>query len=553
MSGHLLILLVPVLSLCGATEYYVRPTEPTNTSCPAQPCLTLNQYTSDSDHYFKPNTVFKFLPGTHHMDRPLTIKHVHNMSLESLSDENKHPHLVAQFSCEHECIHVYNTTTAYNGQHGIVLEAMNNTHITNTTVTQNSGIGIFLSEMNNNTYMTKTTATHNGRFPLHIGDFHGQIVILSSINTLIYNTSFTVVSAQSLYSTSTTYPNSPPAVIVLYQSTLLVSECDFTRNNISALAAYASNITVSGGLTFSNNTAFAGTAFMLVKDSILVSAGNSHMYFLNNHATNVGGVIYIGSNSIYLVKVDGILFPRSTCFLNIEGNRFQSRFTFANNSAGIGGDILLYGRQVALSAVDWEWNCLESFKNISNMSQNGLSLISSDPLRVCLCNGTGQPDCPVIVDPIPRTVYPGQIINISAVVVGQDFGTVAGSAYAQFLQGGYLPQLKPEQKVQSVTQHNCSNLSYTIFSQGEVSEAVLVLIAQDSYVSQFFDNAVDEDTIDTVREDYSVSNERAVETLLYSTNFPVYVNVSILPCPPGFMLTTNILLVSCSLLVLNIF
>ena len=853
MSGHLLILLVPVLSLCGATEYYVRPTEPTNTSCPAQPCLTLNQYTSDSDHYFKSNTVFKFLPGTHHMDRPLTIGNVHNMSLESLREESdKYPHLVAQFSCETEepeCIymdwhfdynfpdfqaccaaiwlhdvynvtvkgisitvqtsdkhisvvilknvsgttvqlnatcsltddtsngangiivyeatsvevhsssanncsyglvlhnatntnitkvtamyndvvgialrtctdtniyntvaahnswyagtgvllsdmnnthitntttayndgdgmylfnmsnthitntttgynygngmylstmsnthitnvttgyngwdgmfifnmnnthitnmttgynggdgmylstmsnthitnmttgynggdgmslstmrntHITNMTTGYNGGDGMVLSTMsnthitnmttgynygdgmyistmsnthitnmttgynggdgmflfnvNNTHITNTTVTQNNVSGIFLSE-NNNTYMTKTTATHNGRF-LYFGDFHGQIVMLSSINTLIYNTSFTDVSAQSLYSTSTTYLKSPPAVIVLYWSMLLVSECDFTRNNISAVVAHASNITVSGGLTFSNNTAFTGTAFILVKDSILTSAENSHIYFLTNHATNIGGVFYI-SNSMYLFSVTGRLYPRSTCFLNIEGSRFQSRFTFANNSAGIGGDIL-YGGQVAFG-LDGKWNCLESFKNISNISQNGLSVVSSDPLRVCLCNGTGQPDCPVLVDPKLHTVYPGQTINISAVVVGQNFGTVAGSAYAQFMQRGSLLQLKPEQKVQSVTQHNCSNLSYTIFSQGEVSEAVLVLTAQDSYVSQFFDNAVDEDTINAVRWSYFVSDERAVETLLYSTNFPVYVNVSILPCPPGFMLTT---------------
>ena len=100
VSGHLLILLIPVLSLCGATEYYVRPTEPTNTSCPAQRCLTLNQYVNDSDRYFQSNTVFKFLPGTHHMDRPVTIGNVHNMSLENFSEER--PHLVTQFSCETE-------------------------------------------------------------------------------------------------------------------------------------------------------------------------------------------------------------------------------------------------------------------------------------------------------------------------------------------------------------------------------------------------------------------------------------------------------------------
>ena len=65
VSGHLLIVFLRVLSLCGATEYYVRPTEPTNIACPYQPCLTLNQYISNSEHYFKSNTVFRFLPGTH--------------------------------------------------------------------------------------------------------------------------------------------------------------------------------------------------------------------------------------------------------------------------------------------------------------------------------------------------------------------------------------------------------------------------------------------------------------------------------------------------------
>ena len=109
MSVHLLILLVPVLSLCGATEYYVRPTETTNASCPAQPCL---QYTNSADHYFGSNTVFKFLPGNHIMDGPLIIGNVHNMSLENLND--RYAHLVAQFPCEtevHDCIHVSETST----------------------------------------------------------------------------------------------------------------------------------------------------------------------------------------------------------------------------------------------------------------------------------------------------------------------------------------------------------------------------------------------------------------------------------------------------------
>ena len=96
---HLLLLLVPVLSLCGATEYYVRPTEPSSTPCPGYPCYTLSEYIGNSDSYFQSNTTFKFLPGTHYMDKPLIIGGENNISLESYSDEQ--PQLVAEFPCEY--------------------------------------------------------------------------------------------------------------------------------------------------------------------------------------------------------------------------------------------------------------------------------------------------------------------------------------------------------------------------------------------------------------------------------------------------------------------
>ena len=449
--------------------------------------------------------------------------------------------------------HIANTTTAYNGGNGMYLSTMNNTHITKTTVahndwdgvrlsnmsnthitnmtsTHNNGVGMYLSAINN-THMTETTATHNGRYiSTRIGVFDGQVIIMSSSSMLIYNTSFTDVSAQS--TSSTEDPTSLPAVIVVYQSTLHVSGCAFTRNIISAIVAYASNITVSSDLTFSNNRALAGTAFILVQDSILTSTENNRMYFVSNHATNIGGVFYISSNNLVMYMYndhDINYYSRSTCFINTEGNRYQTRFTFVNNSAVKGGDIL-YGGRVAYG-LDGDWNCLDSFKNISNISQNGLSLISSDPSRVCLCSERGQPDCLAVVDPTPRTIHPGQTINISAVVVGQDFGTVSGSVYAQFLQKENAPWLESGQEAQGVAQYNCNDLYYTISSQSEVSEAMLVLTAQDSSVSKFLDDY----TLD-LKIDYY--NAHAVGPLVYSSN-PVYINISLLPCPPGFMLTTD--------------
>ena len=438
--------------------------------------------------------------------------------------------------------HITNVTTVYNIENGMVLFNMRYTRITNTAITQNNLIGMYLKDMNN-TNITKITAAHNGYITFPRGETCcGQITILSSTHTLIYNTSFSHIYSPSAASTAD--PTSLPAVIVLYGSTLHVSGCEFTGNNISAVKALASNITVSGNLTFSSNRALAGTAFIFVYDSVLTVAQNSHIYFLHNQATNFGGVFYIAYNRMHPVAWD--LFPviinvmqyysRSTCFLNTEGRISQTSFTFVNNSAVKGGDIL-YGGQLAYG-LDGAQNCLDSFRNTSNISQSGLSLISSDPLRVCLCNGTGQPDCLVVIDPTPHTVYPGQTINISAVVVGQDFGTVSGSAYAQFLQRGSPPQLEPGQKIQGVTQHKCHHLYYTIFSWNEVSEAVLTLTAHDSYVSDIEHYDIDSGTLNMWLLPYRISAPDALGPFVYTKN-PVYVNISLLPCPPGFMLTTH--------------
>ena len=210
-------------------------------------------------------------------------------------------------------IHIANTTAAFNRFYGMHLRYMFNTYISYTTATYNGENGMFLDTMddvnitntiathnswNNNTYITNTMLTFNGR-----GDYYGgvvssgQVMITLSAHTQIYNSSFTDVNAPTTATAAD--PNSQPAIIVLYQSTLHISECHFTGSHISAIRGGASNITVSGNLVFSGNTAFAGTAFILAQDSVLSLAENSHMYFINNHASNSGGVFYIVNNMNY--------------------------------------------------------------------------------------------------------------------------------------------------------------------------------------------------------------------------------------------------------------
>ena len=176
-------------------------------------------------------------------------------------------------------------------------------------------------------------------------------------------------------------------------------------------------------------------------------------------------MFYIGANDYVHI---GDTYSNRKCFLNILVDRSQIQFTFMNNSAGMGGDIL-YGGQVAY-AVDGDWNCLKSFENISTVTvyQNDYSSISSDRSQVCFCNESRIPNCMIFSRTIGHFIYPGQNIYISAVTVGQNFGTVAGSVYAQYLKRSptdNLLELDISQKVQSVTQKVVTNYPTHCFLQ----------------------------------------------------------------------------------------
>ena len=96
------VLVAVVLTALGtlqceaATEYYVRPSHVSDTSCPGEPCLTWTEYVSHTDQYFHSNTTFWFTPGTHHMNMTLHVSNVSNISLVGLQ---KRPNIIANISC----------------------------------------------------------------------------------------------------------------------------------------------------------------------------------------------------------------------------------------------------------------------------------------------------------------------------------------------------------------------------------------------------------------------------------------------------------------------
>ena len=134
--------------------------------------------------------------------------------------------------------------------------------------------------------------------------------------------------------------------------------------------------------------------------------------------------------------------------------------------------------------------------------------------------------------------YPGQNVYISAVTVGQNFGTVAGLVYAQYLKRSHtenLLELDGSQKVQSVTGKSCNKLFYTLFSPKDITNLILVLTVEETVVSSEYNQIFSNQTKSLFQQSYHTSR---FQPLLYSNN-PVYVNISILPCPVGFMLTSD--------------
>ena len=396
-------------------------------------------------------------------------------SLMNVSVQNNQQNGIYFYYCQNVYLH---DVISSNNRVGLYLQRSDNITVIRGNVYHNKNHGISLTLINNISIINGTLSS---------------IVVDSTVNLQVSFCLFSEVDASTTI--TNTDPDSLPAIIELYDSSLNISECNFTRNNISSVKALNSSITVSGDILFSDNTAISGTVFNLRKRSILTLQRDAHIVLKNNHATNNGGVFYIATEEIKeksLTLADvlegntigSVIATHTECFLHVEGSKSQKRLEFVNNTAGKGGDVL-YGGLVALGW-DEDWNCLFTFKNTSDFTeQSSLSLVSSTPSRVCFCNSTGHPDCLTVADPVTHTMYPGQNITIPGVVVGQDFGTVAGSVFAQFVKTAASDSIamEQEQRTTGIGHRSCTNLSYTVFASKEVAKTTLVLTANDRQVS----------------------------------------------------------------------
>ena len=287
------------------------------------------------------------------------------------------------------------------------------------------------------------------------------------------------------------------AIYALYNTVFSFSGINNFIDNIaiSGGAIYAESnttLTFNGTIYFTNNGYHGGRIDTLTAGSTKgggVYLGfrstfsilpNTTVYWENNHA-NLGGAIYVYDNNPirhcdstrYSRRVTSESFvPEEECFFQLPGQNLSSgidvQLVFKNNSADVAGSVLYGG------AID-NCNLIGMYPygsgGVFNMlvhieDDNTNSSISSLPFHICPCINN-FPNCRSYFR-YPRTVYPGEMFQVSVVAVGQRDGTVSSRVISTVEDTSLLDSQYWLQQANNT----CTTFNYRVFSLSNQTVAI---------------------------------------------------------------------------------
>ena len=350
----------------------------------------------------------------------------------------------------------------------------------------------------------------------------------------------------------------------IHLSSWYIAECSATIAGNSIISYNSDNfyvvsgsITLSGNVTFANNTSIYGGAGIHLYHSVLNISAGANVVFINNMALAQGGALYLSLSTIYVAAganltfinnsardVGGAIYVHpgvsttsvidadiNSCF--IQDYDRKSIIHFADNTAMNGGDDI-YGASLFACSI--------------NSRSNSISAAASDPLRVCLCESPDKPKCN---GDIPETenynyvdvrvnVYPGESFTVPISLVGVDYGTTTGVVYSDIVTSENSTYVKldanPENGQIIRDNKKCSSLNYSLstnYTSGIDNNTITMYISaihfdtrqlRNSNANSFY-----QDVCSRIYEDegFFCYGPRLVA---------VFINITLLPCPPGFAL-----------------
>ena len=298
-------------------------------------------------------------------------------------------------------------------------------------------------------------------------------------------------------------------------------------------------------MSFVENKGYDGGAITLTGDSTIYLGANSSIIFVRNYAYHYGGAIYYVDNYTEDLKPLAQISPcfygvLSTCtMLYLRDVHYCIKekhiaIEFYNNTADFAGTAIYGGwvdvckfyiindeMEVVHASQIYQTLVFDSLFHFHQHTQQ-LSLISSNPTRVCLCTNMTILDCSITEYSI--AAYPGETLTISAVAVGQRFGTVPSNVHIDLVSGdsGRLAALQNTQFVNV----NCTDLRYTIFSTPNQIEVMELAVEKHSVPQHMPINE-------------ALKNLRVNRTVINLQFSELTVHIEVQQCPLGFLLDNN--------------
>ena len=426
---------------------------------------------------------------------------------------------------------------------GIMVNYVDYLNITTTIISHTGGTEPLAIYYVRNVFLTNMTSMANsGHFAL----MKSRVTFQG--NTLVHQNKQMVIAG--IHSSITFDTNSVTVIKDNFRDQSSAEQLSGVVQLMNSTVTFSRNCSVK----FQNNTA-PGSGGILAIRSRLIFDSNSEITFLRNVATNGGGLslhdksaLYFMSNEINVQFIEnrahrkgGGIFVEDMGYVDFTFHEVSTPIAFCNgnltpivqlinNTAKVAGDEIYGGW------VDWP-NPLFSglryafdevrFNNFNTCQQiwftfhkrdNATSSLSSNPIRICMCTDS-VPDCNI--GAIQDTLYPGQILEIEAVAVGQRLGTVPATVVADFTETSFQMDFEKGQNIQSVNTY-CSPLQYTILTP--LQEAVFELYPANS------------DGNPILRRKYF--SKKQLETIQVRTDFVVLfydfaVSVKLTDCPLG--------------------
>ena len=278
-------------------------------------------------------------------------------------------------------------------------------------------------------YKTPFKFTGNGVAVHLIAKFYRNMVIgklLNHYKTHFHNCTFSNSRLESRTDAKLSLTTTTLRSINMYSS---LNNCKVLNNEFPGIGLSNSIVTMMGNITIKNNTGLNGGGMSLCESSYMILTRNASISFINNHAAQSGGGIYIESSCLH-TKPFCFYQPYNelNCFdLSAAVNIFM-----INNTAGYAGDQIYGGTLDNCKVLDCD--STEMFQSLfmitPNNSETEFSAVTSSPSKICFCSES-KPDCSYQTITLHEAKYPGETIYVDVASAGQFDGTVPGTIVYQ--------------------------------------------------------------------------------------------------------------------------